>query len=242
MSRFVFSAVCLVFTGVLAGCGKPETPAPSTTQSASTEAAATDSTATEEVVVEVPADLTPKETVANYLKAVKEGDKQIVAALLTEIARQKTEEANIAVAPPGSETATYAVGDMEFVTADKKTAHVASTWTDNDEEGKPQTLRIVWVVRQDTAGWRIAGMITKLSPKEPMLVLDFEKPEEVIQRSQAELARRRAANAQDTAQTNRAQTPPQEGQLGDGMPPTNSLREGSRQARGPLENDPSAPR
>lgn len=237
MSRIAFWAICLAFTGVLPGCGKPETTRTPTTQSTPAEAAASDSTATEEVVVQVPTDLNPKETVANYLKAVKEGDKQIVAALLTEVARQKTEEANIAVAPPGSDAATYTVGDMEFVTADKKTAHVASVWTDSDEEGKPQTLRIVWVVRQDTAGWRIAGMITRLSPKEPMLVLDFEKPEEVIQRSQAEIARRRAAGAQATAQT-----PPPDGQPVDGMAPSNALREAPRQARGPQENDPSAPR
>ena len=79
-------------------------------------------------------------------------------------------------------------------------------------------------------------MITKISANAPILVLDFEKPEEVIQRSQAELARRKAASAQTAAQL------PPPGETTEGKPPVNALREGPRQARGLQESDPAAPR
>jgi len=72
-------------------------------------------------------------------------------------------------------------------------------------------------------------MITRLSPQEPVLVLNFEEPEEVIQRSQAEIARRREASDQSSAQS------AENGQGAvDGSAP--------RQARGPQESDPATPR
>jgi len=196
MWRLLFAAWIGFLPAMLAGCGQSEGPAAAkaTVAPANAEPAAEESAT-------IPANLNPQETVIHYLQAVKDGDENQVAALLTATARRKTAEANIAVAPPGSETAEFSVGDMEIIDEDKKTAHVASIWTDQDEEGKPMTLRIVWVVRQDSEGWRIAGMITRLSPKEPVLVLNFEEPEEVVRRNQEEIAKRQTTEPGGQQQT-----------------------------------------
>ena len=241
MKRLALSVICAFLGCLLAGCGKPETPAGAAAQgSSSANAAAPAPTPAdaETEAAQIPANMDPKDTVVYYLQAVKDGNEDVVAALLTDLARRKTAEANIAVAPPGSETATFKVGNMELVTDDKKTAHVASMWTDNDEQGNPQTLRIVWVVRQEPAGWRVAGMVTRLAPDRPMLVLNFEEPEEVIKRGEEELARRRAANEDQSRKGTAANGETPVGQAAEGAP----LNDAPRQARGPLEIDPITPR
>jgi len=230
MRRSIFAAWFAVLPVVLAGCGQS---GPTTAQAPTNNAQeATEDTQTAEEAAVIPANLNPQETVVHYLQAVKEGDERQVAALLTEVARRKTAEANIAVAPPGSETATFSVGDMEIVGDDKKTAHVASMWTDADEAGE-QTLRIVWVLRQEPEGWRITGMITRLTPKSPMLVLDFEDPEETVRRTKEEIARRQAAEAETSQQAATDQQGPDAQQQGQ-QPP--------RQARNPLDDQPIQPR
>ena len=66
------------------------------------------------------------------------------------------------MAPPGSDTARFEVGSVEYVVKDEL-AHVDSTWTDVGDDGKPHTDEIIWALRLDAQGWRIAGMATKKS-------------------------------------------------------------------------------
>jgi hypothetical protein len=241
MNRFANTLLATLLGLMLAGCNNTETVEKAPTQAATASTSATpgapaDSPQESSGVV-VPPDLTPQETVMEYLQAAKEGNEDVVAALLTEVARSKTAEDNIAVSPPGRETANFSVGNMEYVTPDKKTAHVASMWTDNDEQDKPQTLRIVWVVKQEPAGWRVAGMVTRLTPDQPLMVLNFEEPKEVIRKVEEEMARRRAASAktqQVGVQTAPGgEVPPAGAENGEGTP---------RQVRGASEFDLSAPR
>lgn len=149
----------------------------------------------------------PDRAVASFLEAVKAGNDAVAAGMLTKVARQKTTEMQLVVAPPGSTTASYQVGEVEFI--GNQGAHVASTWTDIAEDGKPHTDTIVWILRRDPEGWRISGMGTRIFDDRPPLLLNFENPEDMIAKQrEAEQEMERRAQAQ---QANRpaASTAPQ---------------------------------
>lgn len=168
-------AIALAFG--LSGCGSSGTPA----ENKGTPAQSVLSTAT------------PPDAVKAFLQAIKIGDEKTADGMLTKIAREKTKEADLHVAPPGSDTAEYKIGKH---VVEGKEAKVSSTWTDVDDEGKPQTDEIVWLLKQEAEGWRICGMATELFPDQEPLILDFENPPEMLERQQkaeAEMVRRATA-------------------------------------------------
>jgi hypothetical protein len=122
----------------------------------------------------------PNVAVFQFLEAVRTGDDQKAAEMLTKLARQKTEEMEMVVAPPGSATAKFEVGEVEMI--QDAGAYVSSTWTDLDEQGQPHSDQIVWVLRKEPEGWRIAGMVTRLFDNK--LVLNFEDPEDMLRKQQ----------------------------------------------------------
>lgn len=160
---------------LLAGCGS--------------SASAPDAPNTRQNAAVVP----PEKIVAEFLEAVRTGNDAAAATLLTPLARQKTSEMNLEVAPPGSDTAKYTVGEVEYI--EEGGVHVASHWTDVDENGQPHTDPIVWMLRREQQGWRIAGMATKVFPDQPPLFLNFEDPQDMARKQQlvAEEMQRRAA-------------------------------------------------
>ena len=76
-------------------------------------------------------------------------------------------------------------------------ARVPSIWTDLDGSGREKSYQMLWMVRKGSEGWRVAGMAAEVFPGEPPLLLDFEKPEEVVRKQQMlrEELRRRAEQA-----------------------------------------------
>jgi hypothetical protein len=135
-----------------------------------------------------------KVAVTTFLEAIKRGDEQSAMAMLTEVARAKTQELGLSVAPPVKDTATYRVGDCETVGGTDDVVHVATTWTDTDAEGFTTTDNVIWVCRLDPEGWRVVGMAMRIFPDMPPLLLDFEDPEDMLakQRLVAEEITRRA--------------------------------------------------
>ena len=92
---------------------------------------------------------------------------------------------NMVVAPPGSESATFEVGEVELLSeGDEQGAHVASKWTDLGDDGQPHTDDIVWMLRKEPEGWRIAGMATTVFEGEPPLLLNFEDPQDMQRKQQ----------------------------------------------------------
>lgn len=166
--------VGMALVGVaLAGCGSAQAPAtPAGEQKAADKG-------------------TPDQAVAEFLEAVRVGNEEKAGAMLTELARKKTQEFNMTVAPPGSETAAFEVGEVELVA--EGSAHVACKWTDIGDNKKPHTDEIVWILRQETQGWRIAGMATRIFDNELPLLLNFEDPEDMVRKqemAEAEMMRR----------------------------------------------------
>ncbi len=177
------SGAALLVAGLL-GCGGKES---ETADVAPTEKPSAKTDATQDVAA-VPAKQPlvttegPREIVEMYLGAVKMGDAEITTALLTSYARQQAEISNIDVTPPGNTSANFEVGRMEYINEAKDAAHVESRWMETDDTGYTQTLPSVWVLAHEEEGWRIAGVFVALFEGEPPLILDYEKPEEVVRK------------------------------------------------------------
>jgi hypothetical protein len=152
-------------------------------------------------------------TVRDFLDAIKRGDDATARSLLTEVARRKTTEMGLAIAPPVAATASYSIGDCEAIGETGEIVHVASTWTDTDADGFTSVDEVIWAARLDPEGWRVVGMATKVFEDAPPLLLNFEDPEDMLVKQEQlahEIQRRaKAAESQN----------PQPVRTGDSRPP-----------------------
>ncbi len=170
MHRITWHIVGGLLLLIVAGCGRSTGP---TADSANGQASAN------------AAGDTPDKAVAEFLDAVRSGNDQKAASMLTPLARQKTAEVDMVVAPPGSPTAKFQVGEVEYVTPEKDGAHVWCRWTDvADDQGHTRTDDLIWVLRKEAEGWRVAGMVTRVFPDRPPLVLNFEDPQDMLRKQQ----------------------------------------------------------
>ncbi|RLS79345.1 MAG: hypothetical protein DWI03_02035 [Planctomycetota bacterium] len=134
-----------------------------------------------------------KGVVVAFLEAIKKGDENTARGMLTRLARTKTEEMGISVAPPVRDSATYSVRACEMVSDTKDLVHVGTTWTDVDSDGFKTSENVVWVVRLDPEGWRVVGMAMRVFEDMPPLLLNFEDPEDMLAKQEmvaAELEKR----------------------------------------------------
>jgi hypothetical protein len=149
-----------------------------------------------------------KATVTAFLEAIKRGDDPGAQAMLTKVARAKTQELGISVAPPVTSTATYSIRECEVIPGNEELVHVGTTWTDTDPDGFTTTENVVWAVRLDPEGWRVAGMATRIFDDLPPLLLNFEDPEDMIAKQELvaqELQKRAAQAAQQAKQPQQPQ-------------------------------------
>lgn len=155
-----------------------------------------------------------KATVVAFLDAVKRGDENAARGFLSKVARAKTEEIGMSVAPPVADTATYAVRECELIGDSGDVAHVATTWTDVAPDGSKSSENVIWVVRLDPEGWRVVGMALRVFSDMPPLLLNFEDPEDIIAKQRmlaAELEKR-------SRQPEQSQTPESRTARGQGQP------------------------
>jgi hypothetical protein len=124
----------------------------------------------------------PAAAVQEFLEALRTGNDEKAATMLSAVARQKTASLNRNVTPPASDTARFAIGKVEYINDDG--ARVACTWTDLDEEGQPKTDEAIWVLRREQEAWRVAGVAAQVFPGEPPLLLNFEDPEDMFRKQQ----------------------------------------------------------
>jgi len=125
----------------------------------------------------------PQTVVTNFLEAVRVGNDKLAESLLTQLAREKTREKDLMVAPPGSASAKFEVGAVEVVN-ENQLAYVESRWTDIGADGKPEVNEFVWALRLDAGQWRIGGVATQPYPNMGFLQLDFENPDEMLKQTQ----------------------------------------------------------
>lgn len=154
-----------------------------------------------------------KAAVVTFLDAIKRGDDIAASGMLTKLARAKTQELGLSVAPPVNPTATYSIRDCESVGDGGDLVHVGTTWTDTDADGFVSTDNVVWVVRLDPEGWRVVGMAMRIFEDLPPLLLNFEDPEDMLAKQEmvaAELHKRsqQAAKSQPADRTARGDSAP----------------------------------
>jgi hypothetical protein len=145
----------------------------------------------------------PDRAVFEFLEAVRTGNDDKAAKMLTPLARQKVAEQHLVVAPQGTDTARFEVGAVQLLPPDG--ARVSVKWSDLDESGRRRTDEVLWMLRQVDEGWRVAGVAAPVFEGEPPLLLNFEDPVDMIEKQKMvkEEVKRRAeqAAAQSTAQT-----------------------------------------
>ncbi len=144
----------------------------------------------------------PDRAVFDFLEAVRTGNDDKAAKMLTPLARQKVAEQHLVVAPQGTDTAHFEVGQVELLAPDG--ARVSVTWSDLDENRKRRTDQVLWMLRRVPEGWRVAGVAAPVFEGEPPLLLNFEDPADMIEKQKMvrEEVKRRAeqASAQSPAQ------------------------------------------
>ena len=183
MTRKLNVLSCVVLLIFFQGCQQESNPPASTaetTQPGDLIAPVLDLNSTTSGKVET--DATAQEVVSEFLKALCQGDAAAVTRLLTDKARVETEKHQLAVQPPGTVAAQYQVGKVEMVDGG---AYVNSTWLEPDVDGQQQRYEIVWVLRSQANGWRVAGMAARIDPKRELTYLNFEDPQDMLNKWEA---------------------------------------------------------
>ena len=167
----------------------------------------------------------PDRAVFDFLEAVRTGNDDKAAKMLTPLARQKVAEQHLVVAPQGTDTARFEVGAVQLLPPDG--ARVTVKWSDLDESGKRRTDEVMWMLRRVDEGWRVAGVAAPVFEGEPPLLLNFEDPADMIEKQKMvrEEVKRRAeqASSQATRQTAAA--------AGSAMTPEGQQTQGNSQSQ-----------
>ncbi len=179
--------VTLALMGII-GCGKSEGPAQQTAASADRNVQLTSSGN----MPDMRATDTPEAACREFLEAVRTGNDEKAANMLSEVAREKAAALGCSVTPSASDTAKFTIARVKYVAEDG--AQVESIWTDVDNDNQEHSDNLIWVLRRESHGWRIAGLAATIFPGEPPLLLNFENPDEVLKKQQwaREEIRRRA--------------------------------------------------
>lgn len=175
-------AMVLLAAVVALGCSKSDSP----TTSAGNEGdpATQPAKVAESQGLPVSAETKPEYVVSAFLDALRRGDKDHTALLLTDKARAETQSKGLVVSPESVPHASYKVAQADVLSDNPNGAHVSSVWTEKFEDGSEEEYEIVWVLRKQKDGWRIAGMATQLAPGQEALYLNFEDPEDMLRKKE----------------------------------------------------------
>lgn len=186
-----WTLLVVIMAGMMAGCGKTEGTSQDGSAAADPQANLGPDGSSQAAKPKLEG---PAGAVYDFLEAVRTGDDATADRMLTVVARKKTQELNMVVAPPGSDTASFTVGEAQMLPDDR--AQVACQWADRDADGKMRSDEIIWVLRKEPEGWRVGGMAATVFPGEDPVLLNFEDPEDMLRQQQKikeEMDRRSAA-------------------------------------------------
>jgi hypothetical protein len=187
MRGWMISAVVLGALG-LAGCNGQTASAPA---AAATQQVAAPTTATPAMPapqpIAVPASATPDQVVTVFLNALRAGDSPTTESLLTAKAREELAKHSMSVDVQSAPNAIYQIRSAEVLADNPSGAHVSSVWTEKFDDGD-ETYEIVWVLRRQSEGWRVAGMAMQLIPEQEPQFLNFENPEDMLRKKEEAMA------------------------------------------------------
>lgn len=120
----------------------------------------------------------PDEVVRAFLEAARAGQDGTATLLLTDKAREETEREGLALDPPGTPSMKYQLGKIEYHEQDPHAAYVNTLWIESLGTSD-ERFEVVWVLRRQSQGWRIAGMAAQMDTAQPPVFLNFEDPADV---------------------------------------------------------------
>ncbi|HJS06796.1 MAG TPA: hypothetical protein VJ809_04025 [Pirellulales bacterium] len=147
------------------------------------------------------ASATPQEAIHEFMMAYKVGDEGKAAALLTEKSRQETARTGKSVSPPVSPNMQFKVGEVNYPPDLKDAAHVACYISEVGPEGEKIDSDVVWFVRKEPKGWRVAGIAMKPFPDLEAVLYNFENQDDMDRKFaliEAEFERREIEQAKAT--------------------------------------------
>ena len=116
---------------------------------------------------------------ATFLAAIcSENDEQMFN-MLTVDARAALKAKGMSPQLPSSGSTSFEVGEIEMV---DEAAHVMSKWYDQLPDGTRDMTEVLWMLRKETNGWRVAGMAMKVYDDQPGVILNFEDPDDMIRK------------------------------------------------------------
>jgi hypothetical protein len=119
-----------------------------------------------------------KEVTIEFLEGLRTADSDVIDRLLTPLAQEKITEYDLGFAPPGSETASYTVGNIQKFGPGE--VGVETVWSDLDADGKRASDNMTWALKLVDGQWRVCGMAAEQGPNKQPIVFDFEDPTEML--------------------------------------------------------------
>ena len=208
MKRMMMMGLLVGLGIFFAGCGGQSTaskePATDAEKAAETAAGAestresTPASAAPAVAkVDIPADAPPDEVISAFLEARRGGDPQTTSALLTSTARAATAKHKIDVNGEALPDLQFQFAKPKYLKNNPKVAHVSSIWTEILPDGTKASYEVVWVLRKEAIGWRVAGFAAELTPGSEPQFLNFEDPEDMMKKQQEAVAAAEQAAPQE---------------------------------------------
>jgi hypothetical protein len=188
MRRLTINTLLAIAIG-LAGCSSKKAVDSASTGTSANVAANSQPSGQPNVVqqpIAVPANASPDQVVTVFLNALRGGDSPTAESLLTARARQELAKHSLSVDVQSAPNASYHVRPAEVLT-DQSGAHVKSVWTEKFDDGD-ETYEIVWALRHQQDGWRLAGMAMQLIPGQQMQYLNFEDPADMLRKKEEAIA------------------------------------------------------
>lgn len=145
--------------------------------------------------IAVPAEATPEQVVTVFLNALRSGDSATTESLLTVTARTELPKHQLSVDVQSSPNSSYQVQPAVILPENPNGAHVKSIWTEKSVDGNSEPYEIVWVLRRQPEGWRLAGMAMQLIPGQQAQYLDFENPADMLRKKDEAIATLQAMQA-----------------------------------------------
>ncbi len=135
----------------------------------------------------------PEQTVHEFMMAFKNGDDTKASELVSEKTQNEMKRTDFGVSPPGSKDMKFQVGKVQYVPDSTDLARVDCHIEDKDEDGEDVKMDVVWFLRKEQPGWRIAGIAMKVFPDLPAVLYNFEDMDDVQRKAamvDQEMARR----------------------------------------------------
>jgi hypothetical protein len=126
----------------------------------------------------------PAETVAQFYEALRTGQDSAIAVLLTDKARSETANSGLDIQSQGSSQLEFELGEVDYIDDGREGAHVRSLWIDYTPDGDKIGTEVIWVLRKQPEGWRIAGMATQVIEGQLPLLFNFEDPEDMLRKKE----------------------------------------------------------